>query len=109
MVIYAALVWIFINLTCTGKRGKRFELKKWNAVAMWTWDIGVDTCAICRNNIMDMCIEAQANPDGALGIDYYLGGLVETDSFHRDLLASSPISTKMALFSLKSQSNWAII
>eukprot|EP01128_Nolandella_sp_AFSM9_P002819 TRINITY_DN1321_c0_g1_i1.p1 TRINITY_DN1321_c0_g1~~TRINITY_DN1321_c0_g1_i1.p1 ORF type:complete len:104 (+),score=10.49 TRINITY_DN1321_c0_g1_i1:24-314(+) len=49
---------------------KRFELKKWNAVAMWTWDLSVDNCAICRNNIMDMCIEAQANPDGALGCDH---------------------------------------
>jgi hypothetical protein len=47
---------------------KRFELKKWNAVALWTWDICVENCAICRNQIMDMCIEAQANPDGALGI-----------------------------------------
>jgi RING-box protein 1 len=52
-----------------GRRGRRFELKKWNAVALWTWDIGVDSCAICRNSIMDMCIEAQANPDGALGCE----------------------------------------
>ena len=41
--------------------GPRFEVKKWNAVAMWAWDIQVDTCAICRNHIMDPCIECQAN------------------------------------------------
>ncbi|KAM7538189.1 hypothetical protein Aperf_G00000070686 [Anoplocephala perfoliata] len=41
---------------------KRFEIKKWNAVALWAWDIVVDNCAICRNHIMDLCIECQANP-----------------------------------------------
>lgn len=35
---------------------KRFEVKKWNAVALWAWDIVVDNCAICRNHIMDLCI-----------------------------------------------------
>ncbi|VDM34095.1 unnamed protein product [Hydatigera taeniaeformis] len=35
---------------------KRFEIKKWNAVALWAWDIVVDNCAICRNHIMDLCI-----------------------------------------------------
>ena len=40
---------------------KRFEVKKWNAVAMWAWDIVVDNCAICRNHIMELCIECQAN------------------------------------------------
>ncbi|KAM4821381.1 RING-box protein 2 isoform 2-T2 [Thomomys bottae] len=27
---------------------KMFSLKKWNAVAMWSWDVECDTCAICR-------------------------------------------------------------
>ncbi|OZJ07035.1 E3 ubiquitin-protein ligase RBX1 [Bifiguratus adelaidae] len=40
---------------------QRFEVKKWNAVALWAWDIVVDNCAICRNHIMDLCIECQAN------------------------------------------------
>ncbi|KAH8097096.1 hypothetical protein BXZ70DRAFT_991018 [Cristinia sonorae] len=45
-----------------GKDGKkRFEVKKWNAVALWAWDIVVDNCAICRNHIMDLCIDCQAN------------------------------------------------
>ncbi|KAI7966480.1 hypothetical protein MJO29_002228 [Puccinia striiformis f. sp. tritici] len=34
---------------------KRFVVKKWNAVALWAWDIVVDNCAICRNHIMDLC------------------------------------------------------
>jgi len=39
----------------------RFEIKKYNAVALWSWDMVVDNCAICRNHIMDVCIECQAN------------------------------------------------
>ncbi|URE49595.1 ring-box protein [Musa troglodytarum] len=38
----------------TSKKPKRFEIKKWNAVALWAWDIVVDNCAICRNHIMDL-------------------------------------------------------
>ncbi len=44
-----------------GGRECRFEVKKWNACALWAWDIVVDNCAICRNHIMDLCIECQAN------------------------------------------------
>ncbi|OJA21499.1 hypothetical protein AZE42_03286 [Rhizopogon vesiculosus] len=40
---------------------QRFEVKKWNAVSLWAWDIVVDNCAICRNHIMDLCIDCQAN------------------------------------------------
>jgi E3 ubiquitin-protein ligase RBX1 len=48
-----------------GPPGKRFEVKKWNAVALWSWDIVVENCAICRNHIMDLCIECQANQASA--------------------------------------------
>ncbi|KAH8962654.1 hypothetical protein BDL97_05G112300 [Sphagnum fallax] len=49
-----------------GAKGpKRLEIKKWNAVALWAWDIVVDNCAICRNHIMDLCIECQANQASA--------------------------------------------
>lgn len=47
-----------------GRSGKRFEIKKWNAVAMWSWAICTDTCAICRNNLYEPSIEYQANPTG---------------------------------------------
>uniref|UniRef100_A0A8R7QUA9 RING-box protein 1a n=1 Tax=Triticum urartu TaxID=4572 RepID=A0A8R7QUA9_TRIUA len=49
------------------KKGKRFEIKKWNAVALWAWDIVVDNCAICRNHIMDLCEHASRSP---LRIDF---------------------------------------
>ncbi|KAI5070370.1 hypothetical protein GOP47_0014713 [Adiantum capillus-veneris] len=46
---------------CPPNSIKPFEIKKWEAVALWAWDIVMDTCAICRNHIMDLCIECQAN------------------------------------------------
>ncbi|AYO41698.1 RING-box protein 1 [Malassezia restricta CBS 7877] len=46
----------------------RFQVKKWNCVCLWSWDIQVDNCAICRNQIMDLCIECQAN-QGSSTID----------------------------------------
>lgn len=52
---------------------KRFEIKKWNAVAMWSWAICTDTCAICRNNLYEPSIEYQANPTGTRSPLYGLG------------------------------------
>ncbi|XP_038672109.1 RING-box protein 2 isoform X2 [Scyliorhinus canicula] len=44
-----------------GRSGdKMFTLKKWNAVAMWSWDVECDTCAICRVQVMDACLRCQA-------------------------------------------------
>ncbi|KAG5368076.1 RING-box protein 1 [Yarrowia sp. C11] len=43
---------------------KRLEVKKWSAVAFWSWDIQVETCAICKNHIMEPCIDCQANASG---------------------------------------------
>lgn len=45
------------------KKAQRFELKKWVAHAHWSWDVAVDNCAICRNHIMNLCIECQADPN----------------------------------------------
>lgn len=45
--------------------GPRFEVKKWNAVAMWSWAICTDTCAICRNNLYEPSIEYQVRVCGA--------------------------------------------
>lgn len=35
-------------------------VKSVKAVGAWSWDLNVDNCAICRNHIMDLCIECQA-------------------------------------------------
>jgi RING-box protein 2 len=41
----------------SAKPDKMFTLKKWNAVAMWSWDVECDTCAICRVQVMGKCHE----------------------------------------------------
>ena len=37
-----------------------FTLKKWNAVAMWSWDVECDTCAICRVQVMGKSSDDQS-------------------------------------------------
>eukprot|EP01120_Amphizonella_sp_Union-15-10_P003519 TRINITY_DN1393_c0_g1_i1.p1 TRINITY_DN1393_c0_g1~~TRINITY_DN1393_c0_g1_i1.p1 ORF type:complete len:112 (-),score=9.39 TRINITY_DN1393_c0_g1_i1:186-521(-) len=43
------------------KPNKKFEVKKWNAVALSTWTFSVDRCAICRGHLMELCLECQTN------------------------------------------------
>lgn len=44
----------------TPQSGKRFELKRWNAVALWMWNTEVEDCTICRNSLMDPCINCES-------------------------------------------------
>ena len=44
---------------------KMFTLKKWNAVAMWSWDVKCDNCAICRVGIMNPCLNCQTKKEDA--------------------------------------------
>ena len=53
---------------------KMFSLQKWNAVAMWSWDVECDTCAICRVQVMGKrsrrgpgCAAASAGPASGVG------------------------------------------
>lgn len=80
-----------------GSAAPRFEIKKWNAVTMWSWDICADTCAICRNNLNEPSIEYQANPspnnENGLSIAFGCCGHV----FHLDCIQvrhDGPVSAR---------------
>ncbi|XP_034173052.1 uncharacterized protein LOC117600997 isoform X1 [Osmia lignaria lignaria] len=50
------------------KTDKLFILKKWNAVAMWSWDVECDTCAICRVQVMGTHDDSDDNNDSGTGM-----------------------------------------
>ncbi|KAH3667127.1 hypothetical protein OGAPHI_002776 [Ogataea philodendri] len=54
------------------QKKKRFEVKKWTAVAFWTWDQNNETCAICRNHLMEPCIDCETTlSDGSTSNESY--------------------------------------
>ncbi len=45
----------------SNKTDTMFTLKRWNLVAMWSWDVECEVCAICRTPLMDSCLKCQTD------------------------------------------------
>ena len=60
---------IMTDVSASGKKEKKekslFVVKKWNAVALWSYNLKQENCTICHSNIMEPCIEclSKANND----------------------------------------------
>jgi len=62
--------------------GKRVRVKKWQAVAFWSYDIENDTCAICHNQLMVPCITCEAEPAQAEECSVAWGTCSHSYHFH---------------------------
>ena len=49
------------DLSIECPRRKHFDVHSLWVIIKWSWDMGVDNCPICRNHIMDLCIDCQGN------------------------------------------------
>ena len=39
---------------------QKFIMQKWNGVTMWKWQGEIDQCQICRQQLMEACIDCIA-------------------------------------------------
>jgi len=62
--------------------GPKIKLTDLHIVTMWTWVLGVDNCAICRNHIMDLCITCQSDPGTPSECDIAYGECDHSFHFH---------------------------
>ena len=47
-------------------RRRCFDITSLRVIANWSWEMGIDNCAICRNHIMDLCIDCASHSGGSV-------------------------------------------
>lgn len=53
-------IYIFKKVMSTSNP-PQFTISKWNGVALWSWQMDQDTCAICKSSLVDKCVHCQVN------------------------------------------------
>ncbi|KRY68222.1 RING-box protein 1a [Trichinella pseudospiralis] len=66
---------------------KRIEIMKLTTPALWSWDILVDSCAVCRNSLMECCTECQAVQSVNGNVDCVIAWGVCNHAFHLHCIA----------------------
>ena len=90
------------TITTTSTK-RKIEVKKWNAVAVWSWSTSFDSCAICRNTLHEPSIEFQANSqqEGADGLSIAVR-FTSMRAYVALVLLSFALSRKKARFRTRS-------
>jgi len=59
-----------------------FEIKKIEGIAFWSWDLKTDTCAICKNEIMEPCIQCNTSENNINSCTFITGICNHTYHLH---------------------------
>jgi RING-box protein 1 len=61
-----------------------FTVKSWNPVTKWSWELNIDTCAICRNSLEEPSIEYDTNKEDNSSFTVAFGEC--NHAFHQDCI-----------------------
>eukprot|EP00831_Metopus_contortus_P020306 TRINITY_DN18925_c0_g1_i1.p2 TRINITY_DN18925_c0_g1~~TRINITY_DN18925_c0_g1_i1.p2 ORF type:complete len:118 (+),score=15.58 TRINITY_DN18925_c0_g1_i1:145-498(+) len=52
-----------IQMESGAETDTKFVIKKFNPVGIWSWDIHVEVCAICRESLREPCLGCKTNSE----------------------------------------------